>query len=183
VAAGAHAQLATHSVRVLAIPLLLAGLVAGVAPAASASAARTGARLNGAPAGAAAATSNPIVGDWHVTYGNRAVVKMTLKAGKYTETAKTRIRVVGSSCYLPAGTVIATFHSTGSRSYSGRHGLWWTSNCSFAYWTSWTLKLSRDGQTLTGVIPAVNETIKFSKITAVSAGAVGAYGPRAAPSP
>ena len=95
-------QLATHSVRVLAIPLLLAGLVAGVAPAASASAARFGARLNGV-ATAASATSNPIVGDWHVTYGNRAVVKMTLKAGKYTETAKTRVRVTGSSCFLPAG--------------------------------------------------------------------------------
>ena len=102
-------QLATHSVRVLAIPLLLAGLAAAVAPATSASAARTGSQLNGAAATAAPAASNPIVGEWHATYGNRAVVKMTLKAGNYTETAKTRIRVNGSSCYLPAGTVIAHF--------------------------------------------------------------------------
>ena len=175
-------QLATHSVRIIAIPLLLAGLAAGVAPAASASvsAARVGGQLKGAPA---AATSNPIVGDWHVTYGNRAVVKMTLKAGKYTETAKTRVRVVGASCYLPVGTVIATFHSTGSRSYAGRHGLWNTSDCSFAYWTSMTLKLSRTGKTLTAVIPAVNATIKFTKITAASARAAGAFRPRAAPAP
>ena len=157
-------QLATHSVRVLAIPLLLAGLVAGVAPAASASAARTGARLNGV-ATAASATSNPIVGDWHVTYGNRAVVKMTLKAGKYTERAKTRVRVVGAACYLPTGTVIATFHSTGNRSYAGRHGLWSTFDCSFAQWTKMTLKLSRDGKTLTAVLPAINGTLKFTKIT------------------
>ena len=176
-------QLATHSVRVLAIPLLLAGLVAGVAPTASASAAHTGRQLNGVSATAAAATSNPIVGDWHVTYGNRAVVKMTLSAGKYTETAKTRVQVVGSSCYLPVGTVIATFHSTGNRSYAGRHGLWFTSNCSFDQWTSWTLKLSRSGTKLTGVIPAVGETIPFTKITAASARAAGASGSRAAPSP
>ena len=159
-------QLATRSIRVLAIPLLLAGLVAGVAPAASASAARAGGRLNGVAAAAAAATANPIVGDWHVTYGNRAVVKMTLSAGKYTETAKTRVRVTGSSCYLPAGTVIATFHSTGNRSYSGRHGLWFISNCSFDQWTSLTLKLSRNGKKLTGVIPAIDNTIIFTKITA-----------------
>lgn len=158
-------QLATHSVRVLAIPLLLAGLVAGVAPAASASAARTGARLNGV-ATAASATSNPIVGDWHVTYGNRAVVKMTLKAGKYTETAKTRVRVTGSSCFLPVGTVIATFHSTGNRSYSGRHGLWFVSNCSFDQWTKLTLKLSRSGKKLTAFFPALGGTIIFTKITA-----------------
>jgi basic membrane protein A and related proteins len=54
-------QLATRSVRVLAIPLLLAGLVAAVAPAASASAARTGgssssaATLPGGSSGTAAA--------------------------------------------------------------------------------------------------------------------------------
>ena len=161
-------QLATHSVRIIAIPLLLAGLAAGVAPAASASAARVGGQLKGATA---TATSNPIVGDWHVTYGNRAVVKMTLKAGKYTETAKTRVRVVGASCYLPVGTVIATFHSTGSRTYAGRHGLWYPTDCSFAYWTSMTLKLSRDGKTLTAVIPAVNGTLKFTKITSAGSAA------------
>jgi hypothetical protein len=150
-------QLATHSVKILAIPLLVAGLAAGVAPATSAAAA-TG----------TAATSNPIVGKWHVTYGNRAVVKMTLKAGKYTERAVTRIRVVDASCYLPVGTVLATFHSTGGRSYAGRHGLWNTSNCSFAYWTPMTLKLSRDGDTLTAVLPAINGSLKFTKITATS---------------
>lgn len=154
---------------VLVAPALTLGMMAAVAPAASASAARAGDQRNGVAATAAAAASDPIVGEWHVTYGNRAVVKMTLKAGKYTETAKTRVRVVGASCYLPVGTVLATFHSTGNRSYAGRHGLWNTSNCSFAYWTSMTLKLSRDGKTLTAVIPAVSATLKFTKITAARA--------------
>lgn len=153
---------------VLVAPGMALGMMAAVAPAASASAAGVGGQLNGVAATAAAAASNPIVGEWHVTYGNRAVVKMTLKAGRYTETAKTRVRVVGASCYLPAGTVIAHFHSTGDRSYAGRHGLWWTSDCSFASWTSMTLKLSRDGKTLTAVLPAINGTLKFTKITAAS---------------
>ena len=91
---------------------------------------------------------------------------MTLKAGKYTERAKTRVRVVGASCYLPVGTVIATFHSTGNRSYAGRHGLWSTSDCSFAHWTRLTLKLSRNGKKLTGFVPALDATIIFTKITA-----------------
>jgi hypothetical protein len=48
-----------------------------------------GSVLNGVAGTAAAAASDPIVGDWHVTYGAPAVVKMTLSGGVYTETAKT----------------------------------------------------------------------------------------------
>jgi hypothetical protein len=135
-----------------------------------------GSVLNGVAGTAAAAASDPIVGDWHVTYGAPAVVKMTLSGGVYTETAKTPVRVVGSSCDLPAGTVIATFSATGSHSYSGQHGLWFTSNCSFDQWTSWNLTQSSNGNTLTGVIPAVNETITFTKVSAGNAWAVGSAG-------
>jgi hypothetical protein len=156
-------KLAARSVTVIAVPLLLAAAV--VVPV-TAAAARTTSPGAAASATSATATSHPIVGDWNVTYGAPAVVKMTRSGRVYTETAKTPVRVVGSSCDLPVGTVIATFHSTGSHSYKGRHGLWYTSNCSFAYWTSWTLTLSSNGYRLTGVITAVNETIKFTKISA-----------------
>jgi hypothetical protein len=60
----------------------------------------------------------------------------------------TPVRVTGSSCALPAGTIIATFSSSGPSSYSGRHGLWNTADCAFLYWTSLTLTLSSDGRTL-----------------------------------
>jgi hypothetical protein len=61
---------------------------------------------------ASAAASDPIVGDWNVTYGAPAVVTMSLSGGVYTETAKTPVRVTVGSCVLPAGTSIATFSST-----------------------------------------------------------------------
>jgi hypothetical protein len=101
---------------------------------------------------ATAIVPDPIVGDWNVTYGNPDVVAMTLSGGVYTETAVTPVQVVGSSCDLPVGTVIATFSSTGGDSYSGQHGLWFTSNCSFAEFTSFTGTLSSNGNTLTGVL-------------------------------
>jgi uncharacterized protein (DUF2147 family) len=99
-----------------------------------------------------ASTSDPIVGDWNVTYGNPAVVTMSLAGAVYTETAKTPVEITGgSSCALPPGTIIATFSSVGGNSYSGQHGTWWTSDCSFAASSSLTLTLSSDGRTLTGV--------------------------------
>jgi len=162
-------QLATRSAAVIVVSLL-AGAVAAAAPV-TAAAART---ASSGPASSATARSHPVVGDWNVTYGAPAVVKMTLKGRVYTETAKTPLRVTGGSCDLPVGTVIATFHSTGSRSYSGRHGLWYPSTCSFAYWTSWTVRLSSNGHTLTGIIPAVSATIKFTKISVTITPASGA---------
>ena len=101
---------------------------------------------------ATASVGDPIVGDWNVTYGNPDVVTMTLSAGVYTETAETPVQVVGSSCFLPVGTIIATFSPTGGDSYSGEHGLWYTNNCSFAYFTSLTLTLSSDRGTLSGAL-------------------------------
>lgn len=113
---------------------------------------------------AAAATSNPIVGDWDVTYGAPAVVRMTLDGGVYTETARTPVEVVGSSCELPAGTVIASFSETGPGTYAGQHGLWFVNDCSFDTWADATFTLSSDGSALTAEISQVNETITFTKV-------------------
>jgi hypothetical protein len=87
------------------------------------------------------------VGTWDVTYGAPAVVSITGSDSLYTITATTTINVVGSACYLPAGTKLATFSATGVGTYSGQHGLWYTTNCSFATWTPTTFALS--GSTLT----------------------------------
>ena len=115
-------------------------------------------------AAAAAPTIDPIVGDWNVTYGAPAVVTMTLSGGVYTVTAKTPVRVTGSSCDLPIGTILATFSSIGGNAYSGQHGLWYTSNCSFGFWDSMSLTLSSDGNTLTGVLAGGYGTVTFTKV-------------------
>jgi hypothetical protein len=97
------------------------------------------------PASASAST-DPVVGDWRVTFGNTTVVAITNSGGTYTVTATEPVQVTGSSCYLPPGTVIATFSGSGS-SYSGQGGLWFTSNCAFYEWTS--LEVTLEGDTLT----------------------------------
>ena len=112
---------------------------------------------------AASQTPDPIVGNWNVTYGAAAVVTMTLASGVYTETAETPVEVTGSSCDLPVGTVIATFSSTGARTYSGTHGLWNTSNCAYVESTSLTLTLSADGNTLSGEL-GDGEQVSFTKV-------------------
>ncbi len=104
-------------------------------------------------------TSDRIVGDWMVTYGNTTIVAMTYSGGVYTETATEPLEVVGSSCYLPPGTVIATFSGSGTR-YSGQHGLWY-SDCSFAESTS--LELTLAGDTLTGVLGSGGEVV-FTRV-------------------
>jgi hypothetical protein len=83
---------------------------------------------------------DPVVGNWSVTYGNTTTVAISLSDGVYTETATEPLQVTRSSCYLPPGTVIATFSASGN-GYSGQHGLWWTSDCSFAQWAPLDLKL------------------------------------------
>lgn len=97
---------------------------------------------------AAALTSadNSLVGNWSVTFGNTTVVAISFEEGAYTVTATEPVQVTGSPCYLPPGTVIATFSGAGN-SYSGKGGLWNTSNCSFLEWTS--LELTLDGNALT----------------------------------
>jgi hypothetical protein len=95
---------------------------------------------------AAAESSDPLVGNWTVTYGNTTVVAISSSGGTYSVTATEPLQVTGSSCYLSPGTVIATFSGSGS-SYSGQGGLWFMSNCSFKEWTS--LALTLEGDTLT----------------------------------
>jgi hypothetical protein len=111
--------------------------------------------------------ADPIIGPWNVTYGAPATVTMTLSNGVYTERAKTPVRVVGSSCDLPAGTVISTFSQTGPDAYAGVHGLWFTSNCSFDTWTGTTFTLSGNGNKLTADIDHGYETIVFTKVPAI----------------
>lgn len=53
--------------------------------------------------------SDSVVGEWNVTYGAPALVTILQSGAVFTETAKTPVRVTGSSCDLPSGTVIATF--------------------------------------------------------------------------
>ena len=106
---------------------------------------------------------DPIVGNWTVTYGALATVTMTLSGGVYTETAKSKVRVVGASCDLPAGTIIATFAQTGTGTYVGQHGLWYTNDCAFAYWTSVSLKLG-DGGLKRAAALGEGEHVTFSKI-------------------
>jgi hypothetical protein len=105
--------------------------------------------------------ADPVPGDWKVTYGAPATVKMTLSKGVYTERAKTPVRVTGASCDLPSGTVISTFSQTGPRTYAGVHGLWFTSNCSFDTWAAMTLTLSKNKGKLTAKVSGF--TILFTK--------------------
>jgi hypothetical protein len=113
-----------------------------------------------------ASAGDPITGDWDVTYGAPAVVTISGSGGSYTEVAKTPVRVTGSSCDLPPGTLIASFSGSGN-SYSGQHGLWFVNNCAFARWTS--LSLTRSGDTLTGILVG-SGTVTFTKVsTPVSA--------------
>jgi hypothetical protein len=116
----------------------------------------------GAASQPAAASTTSVTGDWIVTYGAPAVVTISASGGSYDLTAKTPVLVAGgATCYLPTGTLIATFSGSGT-SYSGQHGLWYTSNCAFAYWTSLSLTLS--GNTLAGVL-GDGEAYTFTRVT------------------
>lgn len=106
--------------------------------------------------------ADPIVGNWYVTYGAPAVLTISLSSGVYTATALTPVRVTGSSCDLPPGTVIASFSGSGN-SYSGQHGLWYTSDCSFGYWDPTSFTLSTDGNSLAGVLGGGYGTVTFTK--------------------
>ncbi|CAM3162546.1 hypothetical protein BST27_20475 [Mycobacterium intermedium] len=119
--------------------------------------------LSSSPGALASPEKDPVLGDWNVKYGAPATVTMTLEGDVYTETAKTPVRVTGSSCDLPSGTVIAKFKSTGAGTYAGQHGLWSTRDCSFASWTDTTFNLSSDGTTLTAKLGQGYETTTFTK--------------------
>jgi hypothetical protein len=96
------------------------------------------------------------------------VVTVTLSGGLYAVTAKTPVEVTTATCFLPVGTTIATFSSTGPNTYSGQHGLWHVSDCGFAYWDPMTLTLSSDGTTLTAVLAGGYGTVVFTKVAGSS---------------
>ena len=106
-------------------------------------------------------TPDPIIGNRSVTYGAPTTVTMTQAGAVYTETAKSPVRVTGSSCDLPVGTVIATFTQTGPGTYAGQHGMWLVSNCSFNSWAPMTANLSSDGDTLTA---HTGQNVAFTKV-------------------
>jgi hypothetical protein len=83
---------------------------------------------------------------WDVTYGAPSIVKISGANAMYEVVATTAVRVTGTTCDLPPGTVLATFSGAG-RSYVGKHGLWHR-DCSFSEWTDMTFVLQ--GGTLTG---------------------------------
>ncbi len=106
---------------------------------------------------------NPILGDWDVTYGSRAVVTVTRAPTGYTFTARTAFKVTGGRCYLPAGTVVGSVARSGGRQYTGWHGLWWVDSCAFSNWTAITLTLDGKGKRLRGVIREISETVTYRR--------------------
>src|ERR1700683_425420 len=134
------------AVAVASVLVVLPAALTSTALASSGQPASTSVDATMAPA---ALTSDPVVGDWYVTYGNTTVVEITESGGVYTETSTEPVQVTGSSCYLPTGTVISTFKVSGG-GYSGEHGLWFTSDCSFDKEAPMTITL--EGDTLSGEI-------------------------------
>jgi hypothetical protein len=104
-------------------------------------------------------SSDPLVGDWDVTYGAPAIVTIAKSGDGYTVTAKTPVRVVQATCDLPSGTSLATFSAAGP-AHEGQHGLWWTNDCAFARWAPATFIL--DGRTLEAKLTD-GQTVTFTK--------------------
>jgi hypothetical protein len=122
----------------------------------------------GMVASASTVKANPVVGDWNVTYGNQAIVKIVRSGNGYAVVSKTPVQLGSngtptSSCYLPQGTLLATFSGT-SPTYSGQHGLWYNSNCSFGVWDQGSFSLS--SATLTFTSSNGYGTVVFTKVTA-----------------
>jgi len=135
--------------------------------------------VSASPAPTASAASP--AGTWDVTYGAPAVVSITEADSLYTITATTAINVVGSECDLPVGTKLATFSATGPGAYSGQHGLWHTTNCSFGSWTPTTFTLS--GSTLTAHFSSASSApLIFTRAGSTPAAGTPASSPSAEPS-
>jgi len=80
-------------------------------------------------------------GEWSAGYDVPAVVTIAFADGAYSVVAESPVRVTGSDCDVPSGTLLATFAGS-SGSYSGQHGVWLTSDCSFSRWAPVTLTLA-----------------------------------------
>lgn len=115
-----------------------------------------------------ALATDTVVGIWTVSYGDTIPVNITGTPSLYTVTtmAPTRLGsgdIASSSCYLPAGTVTATFAGS-PPTFSGSHGLWYNSDCSFGYWDTTSFALSPDGSTLTATLGGGYGTDTFTKV-------------------
>jgi hypothetical protein len=114
------------------------------------------------------ASSDPITGDWNVTYGAPATVTLTLAGGMYTELAKTKVLIIpGVSCELQPGTAIATFTRTGPGTYAGNASLWSENTCTIYGTTPMTLALSSDGNRLVASLAhggGIPQTLVFTRI-------------------
>ena len=123
------------------------------------------------PIPAPSALTDPLLGQWGVCYGDCIAVTITINSGTYdvTSEAPTRLGNGGvptSSCYLPAGTLLASF-SGSSLAYTGQQGLWYNQDCSFGLWDSMTLNASSTSLTLYQVNANGYGTDTYTKLPTV----------------
>ena len=102
-----------------------------------------------------------LTGDWSVTYGSPAVVTISGSNSSYSVVAKGPLQVSRSSCFLPSGTLIATFSGSAGK-YTGQHGLWNAVTCRFAQWDPMTLTF--DGDRLTAVLAGLGDRPIFTRV-------------------
>jgi len=108
-----------------------------------------------APAPAAPAVVDKLVGNYNVNYGAQSVVSIDGSGDGYTVTAKGPLHwkvpnntpAGASTCDLPDGTIIATFSLQSATAYVGQHGTW-DKSCQFLGWSQLALQLK--GTLLTG---------------------------------
>jgi hypothetical protein len=86
----------------------------------------------------------------------------------YTMNASTPVKVDGGSnlCHLGVGTTLATFSGSGT-SFTGKHGLWSTTNCAFSQWTSLHLVV---GQTTAVASLGSGGSITLTRVPTVQGG-------------
>lgn len=118
--------------------------------------------------GSGAANPADPVGTWSVTYGAPTTVAITLSGDTYTITAAAPVKVIGSQCFVPSGTVLATFVGGNGGSYTGQHGLWWTNDCTFARQVPVTFALDPGGAKLT-LAGSVGAPVVYTRATATTA--------------
>jgi hypothetical protein len=84
---------------------------------------------------------DPLVGDWNITAGAPATVRISRTADGYSMSATTPLRIhTSATCDAPAGTVLATFSGT-APTYTGKLGRWDVATCKFFDWNPTTLTL------------------------------------------
>jgi alpha-tubulin suppressor-like RCC1 family protein len=85
---------------------------------------------------ALASDLDQLVGDWAVTYGAPVTVSLSFANGIYTVTTTAATAIAGTSCSVPAGTIMETFTGSGG-DYTGQQALFGPS-CQFSQWVPLT---------------------------------------------